>query len=102
MDPRSVPRAARKYLGSEYVPHRGRAQNMPLAYLDLSAWDEIGEVARVDYRRTGDLNEKFYHDFSRRVLLVIPARTMLYERGKWLRLELPWGCRLNERGFVSP
>jgi hypothetical protein len=98
-----APRAARKWLGEDWVFYRGRA-DIPLGRLDLNTdgWKELGEVARVDYTRTGVLNEPFYHDFSKRIFLVFPARTVLYKRGKWLRLELPWGCRLNERGFLAP
>ena len=103
INPKEVPRAARKWLGEDWVFYRGKA-DLPLRHLDLGAdgWKELGEVARVDYTRTGVLNERFYHDFSKRIFLVFPAKTMLYKRGKWLRLELPWGCRLNERGFLSP
>lgn len=100
-DDAEVSRAAVKYLGPEADIKRGSAGALPDCS-SLDDWRDLGEVQRIYYQRGGDYRGYYTHPFSGRVFLVLPGETRLYRRGRWLRLQLPWACRLNERGFIAP
>lgn len=98
--------AARRYLGQRYDPY-------PLALAlpprELAAWRAVAEVQRIYYVRRGAImgGTLFQHPFKggrRRFFFWGPRapRPRLYERGDFLRLELPDGCVVNQRGFVVP
>lgn len=82
---------------------------------NLKAWKSLGEVSRIDYSRKrplglftafkGDYRHEFdgtegafgflFHVFE-------AAKPVLFKCGRMLRLELPFGASLNERGFIWP
>lgn len=87
--------ALTRYLGSNYPIHKGEApvENLPR---ELSAWTKFpAPVSQIFYERTGyRARDYFEHSFK--------GPAWLYERGRYLRLQLPKGCVLNERGYVVP
>ena len=92
---------ARAYFGPGY---RARSGQVVLPPRHLSTWKRIGEVERIFYVRDGNImgGQRFRHRYADRRFFIFPIRTVLYRHGRFLRLELPGGCIVNRRGFVSP
>lgn len=90
---------ASSYFG--YDPRRGELELPPKG---LSAWREVGEVAEIDYWRTGTHEGEYFHRFKGGGWLFSSSQPLplLYRRGRLMRLELGQGAVLNWRGFVYP
>lgn len=94
--------AARRYYGAGWRARRGRITLPPRAL--AGQWRKVGTVSRIYYVRLGNVfgGTTFRHKFAARRLWIFPTPAILYRHGRWLRLELPAGCIVNWRGFVSP
>lgn len=97
----ALSKKAQRYFGRDYLAMRGKVTLPPR---DLGAWAEIGQVRRIFYVRAGNVfgGTRFKHDYKRVRFFVFPVATPLYRHGRFLRLELPSGCIVNWRGFVTP
>jgi hypothetical protein len=93
----------RKYMGAKHDVKMGNV-NLPERDLRFSSegWTFVGLVRRIYYMRNGYLRVPMKHDFREHQFIVVPVSTKLYRLGKWLRLQLPVTCRINERGIISP
>jgi hypothetical protein len=101
---------AESYFGAP--PLEGKIELPPSS---LSSWSEVGVATRIDYtrRRPDGLHTDFKGDYRHEFdgtegvfgllfhVLTAPS-VMLYRRGRLLRLELPFGADLGDRGFVWP
>jgi hypothetical protein len=101
---------AEDYFGD---PPLGGKINLPP--LSLDSWKLLGSVKEINYdrRRPNGLPAKYegpyYHVFDGTeglfgwayLIFKAPA-PQLYRRGRMLRLELPWGADLNDRGYIWP
>ena len=83
-----VDRFTTNYFGSDYKARAG--------YIDFpeGKWTHVGAVARIYYERPGEFSDYYQHPFKEPV--------PLSRNGSFYRLELPKGCVVNDRGFVSP
>jgi hypothetical protein len=94
--------AARDYYGRSYELKAGELDTPPRA---LSGWRKVGLVRRIYYWRPGPkYRGDFQHPVGKRkhVFFGPKGRGAVYVRGRWVRLELPAGCILDDRGFVWP
>lgn len=104
--------APRQYLGRTY---RGKvSEPIDLPPKALGAWERVGTVSRVKgdkgeiwYSRGGTKHPgRYRHEFNKGGKLVGffkgEGTVVLYQRGRALRLQLPRGCMLDDRGFVWP
>ena len=95
---------AESYFG--YVPKRGSINLPPKA---LREWAELGPVEKIEYTRTGDLGGDYFHHFDGSEglrgmfskLFGAPS-PVLFKRGRLLRLEMPNGSAMTDRGFEWP
>ena len=95
-------RAARDYYGRNYVLKAGDLDTPPRA---MAGWRKVGSVRRIYYYRPGNRHRgDFQHPVGARkhVFFGPKGRASVYVRGRWVRLELPSGCILDDRGFVWP
>lgn len=96
-------RRARDYYGRSYPLHVGRVS---LPARALSGWRRVGEVSRIYYKRPGHRRPGSYqHPMTERRKYVVfgkKGRATVYVRGRFVRLELPAGCMLDDRGYVWP
>jgi hypothetical protein len=92
-------RSARSYFGSGYQAGKGKLDAPPKP---LEGWTEIGEVKTIWYTRMGNIygGKPFFHHFKKSMFR--GRLPVLYRHGRFMRLELPAGCTVNARGFVSP
>ena len=97
---------AKAYFGRQYTMHEGRIELPPRS---LNEWSSLGEVERIFYERKGTRAPgRYKHPFGKslvgRLLSLFRGKdkATLYENGRWLRLELPKGCVVNDLGFVHP
>jgi hypothetical protein len=81
--------------------HLGRVNTPPKPLKD---WDYLGEVADIFYTRSGRRSGFYRHQFNAGLMSILRGhkKVRLYRRGKFCRLELPRGARLDDRGFVAP
>lgn len=104
--------APKEYLGRTY---KGRvSKEFDLPPRALSGWSKVATVATIQdeqgmiyYSRGGTKYPgRYRHRFNKGHGLVAlfkgKGKVTLYERGRFMRLELPRGCRLDERGIVWP
>jgi hypothetical protein len=79
----------------------------------LSSWKKIGEIGTLGdrqgtiwYTRGGTKAPgRFKHRFNKASLIRLikgKGRVVLYEYVSWLRIELPRGAIVDDRGIVSP
>jgi hypothetical protein len=94
-------RKARRYFGPGWEATAAVVDLPPRA---LGAWEFVSEVKRIYYVRRGNImgGKLFQHPFKKRWYQFGDKRALLYSRGSFRRLELPDGCVINYRGFVSP
>jgi hypothetical protein len=92
---------AKQYFGGDYNAQMGTVNTPPKA---LSGWRYVGEVERIYYTRSGRRGGRYQHPFNEGLqsLLYGKKSVRLYRRGKFCRLELPRGARLDDRGFIRP
>lgn len=102
-------------LGEEYFGHAPKRGTIDLPDRALSGWVDLGQVEEISYSRRRPFGlpaqhkGSYYHPFDgteglRGVLSMFfeAEAPVLYRRGRLLRIELPEGVVLNERGFVWP
>lgn len=98
----------REFFGRKTKVFEGHVDLPPKS---LSGWTEVGEVKTVFYDRAGKYDGPFRHEFNKpRGLWVLlwpfkrgskqPA--ILFRRGDSMRVELPEGCIVDDRGIVVP
>jgi hypothetical protein len=105
--PKEYAGTPREYLGRTYSPRVGSVDLPPKS---LDAWQEIGEVKRIDYVRTGRKNPGGYqHTFNKPhgvswfvFLFKGKGKAVLRRHGRFYRLDLSKNCQLDDRGFVFP
>jgi hypothetical protein len=98
-----------------YFGHQPKEGKVELPPLELKKWKSFGEVDRVDYTRRrpeglpGIYQDDYRHEFNGQegmfgfLFYVFPAPLPeLFKLGRLMRLEMPFGSELNERGFVFP
>ncbi len=96
------PKEAAQYLGRSYSI---RAGSVALPPREIDQWEKIGEVETIYYERHGTkARGRFRHQFNRGLSVFIKGkgRVVLYQHGRWYRLELPRTAILDDRGFVWP
>lgn len=90
----------RWYFGKGYEARRGKVDLPPRA---IGKWQEVGQVERIFYERTGERAPGYFqHPFKKETFFGKEIRVVLYRHDRFLRLELPDGCIINDLGFVSP
>ena len=97
------------YFGKKAEVFAGDCKTPPVS---LASWRKVGEVEAVFYSRAGTKAPgDFEHQFHKpRGLwrLIFPFKSaskkpvILYKLGKALRLELPEGCMVDDRGIILP
>lgn len=94
---------AREYFGQNAVILKGQVTPVPRA---LSAWERWDAVTRIWYTRWGTkYRGPFKHPFGKRGITSIlfgKGWAVLYRRGDLLRMQMPKGCILDDRGIVWP
>ena len=101
---------ASSYFGSD--PMGGEIDLPPR---DISRWTFLGPVKKIEYSRMrphgmpAKYEGDYFHFFdgsegmlSLLSLFFKAPSPELFRRGKILRMELPWGADLNERGYIWP
>jgi hypothetical protein len=80
----------------------------------MSSWSRVGEVVEIDYKRVGEYQDLYVHEFKRPVSLYVSSFTYpqsitkvdkaweLYKKQRTYRIELGPKAEFNWRGFVSP
>lgn len=81
---------ARAYFGSRSTIVRGTVD------IPKGPWHRECEVQFIRYRREGDDNRDYEHEYD------VPVRLMYSTRPLAWRLPLPEGCIVNAHGFVRP
>jgi hypothetical protein len=108
----SPPRGlARDYFGDDAKIYRGEVKLPPRK---LGAWQPLGEVDALYYDRTGTAHRGYFrHRFYAprglyRLLFLVKAKkrdehpVIVYEYGEALRIDMPAGCIVDDRGIVMP
>lgn len=83
-------RIARAYFGRGSTITRGTVD------IPKGPWHRECEVQFIRYRREGDDNRPYEHEYDVPVKLLYSARPLAW------RLPLPEGCVVNSHGFVRP
>ncbi len=86
-------RKAKAYFGRGYEGHR--------AIVDIPVqgpWEPAGETIQIFYKRRGKDQRSFFHQKAQ----AVPLSRCTSRGVTHYRLELPDGCRLDDRGFVWP
>lgn len=95
---------ATHYFGRNYQARACRISLPPKPLSD--GWKPIGPLERIWYTRPGTKYPgPFQHKFKRgwlRAIFGLKKRAIVYRRSGWYRIEMPDGCTLDDRGFVSP
>lgn len=94
--------AGRAYFGSDY---RTRAATVVLPERALRGWKKLGIVKTVWYVRTGKRAPgPFRHAFGKGwdTFFIGASRPVLYQKGRYYRIELGAGSVVDDRGFVRP
>jgi hypothetical protein len=107
VDPKKYEGAPKEYLGRNYNPKEGSV-NLPPK--NLSYWEDVGVVERIDYVRPGTKAPGgFRHSFNKprgvyHVLHAVKGKrhVMLRRCGQFYRLDLGKGAIADERGIVFP
>jgi hypothetical protein len=81
---------AKAYMGPSY-PATFAVVDVP-----RGAWNSVGEVAQIFYRRPGRYQGKYFHPFKD------GYGPMLSKNGRFYKLALAGGCIVDDRGFVFP
>lgn len=83
-------RTARAYFGSNSHITRGTVD------IPKGRWQRVAKVQFIRYRREGDDNNNYEHEYD------VPVDLMYCRTPLAWRLPLPEGCIVNARGFVRP
>lgn len=95
---------AKSYLGHTHHATIGVVDMPPRG---LAQWEYLGEVDRIFYTRTGRKNPgRYQHPFNKPSALATlvkgTGKVRLYKHGRFMRLQLPRGAQLDNRGYVWP
>lgn len=96
--------AMRAYFGRRAIVYDGRVDLPPRPLRD---WRLLGLASkgRIYYWRGGTRYPgPFRHRFNRgwAAVLLGDKRVQVYRRGRFVRLEMPDGCTIDDRGLVRP
>lgn len=94
----------RQYFGRKASLYEGEVTMPPRA---MKEWRQIGTAirGRIYYLRGGTKYPgRFRHRFNKgwTAMLLGKKGVVIYRAGRFLRIELPDGCTIDDRGFVIP
>lgn len=84
--------ADRAYFGDDYRP------DQVVVDLPEGAWNPIGEVVQIFYRRRGKFEGNYRHSFKR----VAKPTLLKHASKKFYKFEMTSFCIIDDRGFVFP
>lgn len=85
-----------KWFGPDYDPRAGTLDipGSPAQLKNLSNWEDLGDIKRIEYTRVGKHAAAYHHSFEE------PYPT-LYRRGRVYCLRMRGALKCNWRGFVE-